>query len=79
MSVYLREKTCDIFSLLLASGGVWLLLNNVLALLLSLFYIICEFDSSHMEDNVPKVGINQQKLCVVPFSTLDSLILLKTV
>ena len=47
---------------MLASAGVWLLLNDVFALLLSLFYIICEFDSSHMEDNVPKVGINQQNV-----------------
>ena len=50
------------FSVMLASAGIWLLLNDVLALLFSLFDIICEFDSSHMEDNAPKVGINQQNV-----------------
>ena len=54
MKVYLRERTCDAFSLLylITSAGVWLLLNDVLALLFSVFYVIREFDGSYMEDKL---------------------------
>ena len=46
----------------LSSARVWLLLNNVLALLFSLVYFIHEFDGSFMKNNAPKVGINQQNV-----------------
>ena len=35
---------CHFFFVLLACVGVWLLFNSLLALLFSLFYVICEFD-----------------------------------
>ena len=61
----------------LTSAGIWLLLNDVLALLFSLSCIIHEFDGSYMEHNVPEVGLTN-RMCCSP-TTLDSLILLKTV
>ena len=44
LRVYIGVRTCDIFSASLARAGVWLLLNGLLALLFSLFYVIREFD-----------------------------------
>ena len=46
----------------LTSAGIWLLLNDVLALLFSCSCIIHEFNGSYMEHNVPEVGINQQNV-----------------
>ena len=42
--VYLGVKTSDIFFVLLARVGVWLLFNSLLAILFSLFHVIREFD-----------------------------------
>ena len=42
--VYLGVRTCDVSFLSLARTGVWLLFNSLWALLLSLLYVIREFN-----------------------------------
>ena len=73
-----EKQPVNYFSfVMLTSAGVRLLLNDVSALLFSLFYLIQLFDGSYMEDNVPEVGINQQNVLQSNHSWLTNL--LKTV
>ena len=65
--------TCDIFSFVsLARAGVWILFNGLLALLVSLVYVIREFSGSYTVDEAKsysagKIMYNNFEISLVVF------------